>query len=115
MDNRCWSPMSRHQEPSQIDDTGIIHPTRRERRMNERRDEKKLRKENERLRAELHDVRAELARVRRNHLSRMAHVAWLRRDYPRSTPISFCRRGQYDRFAIACNSAALASNAKDAT
>lgn len=74
-----------------------------------------LEEERDQLRAELHAVRDELARVRRNHLRRMAHVAWLRRDYPRSKPISFCRRGQYDRFAIACNRTALANNAKDET
>lgn len=58
-------------------------------------------------RAELERTKEELERVRRNHLRRMAHTAWLRRDYPRSTPISFCRRGQYDRFALACSRAAL--------
>ena len=58
-------------------------------------------------RAELDRTKEELERVRRNHLRRMAHVAWLRRDYPRSTPISFRRRGQYDRFALACIRAAL--------
>ncbi|MBK9075544.1 MAG: hypothetical protein IPL77_11310 [Flavobacteriales bacterium] len=58
-------------------------------------------------RAELERTKEVLERVRRNHLRRMAHTAWLRRDYPRSTPISFSRRGQYDRFALACNRAAL--------
>ena len=61
----------------------------------------------DRMTADRDALRAELERVRRNHMRRMAHVAWLRRDYPRSTPISFRRRGQYERFALACSRAAL--------
>ena len=45
---------------------------------------------------------ARYVRTRISQLKRMAHTAWLRKDYPRSAPISFCRRGQYDRFASAC-------------
>lgn len=72
-------------------------------------------RENAALLADRDRLDAELARVRRNHLRRMAHTAWLRRDYPRSTPISARRRAQYERFALACRDAAGCYQPQDGT